>query len=66
MRGIAVGVQEADGDRLDAVGDQALRRGAHFDGIERRQHVAVAVHAFRYFEAMAAWHQRIGNCRNRS
>ena len=29
-------------------------------GIERGQHVAVAVHAFRHFEAVAARHQRVG------
>ena len=32
VRRIAIGVQEADGDRLDAVGDQPLRRGAHLGG----------------------------------
>ena len=60
MRGIAIGVQEADGDRLDAVGDQALRHRAHFGGVERRQHVAVAVHALRHLQPMAARHQRVG------
>ena len=59
MRRIAIGVQEADGDRLDAFGDQALRDGAHLGGFERREHVAVAVHAFGHFQAMAARHQRI-------
>ena len=38
VRGIAIGVQEADGDRLDAFGDQALRaRRADLGGIERRE-----------------------------
>ena len=57
---IAVGVQEADGDCLDPFGHQALRHGAHLVRIERGQHVAVAVDAFRHLQAMAARHQRIG------
>ncbi len=60
MRWIAVGVEEADGDRLDPFGYQALRHGAHLVGIERGQHVAVAVDAFRHLQAMAARHQRVG------
>ena len=60
MRGIAVGVQEADGDRLDALRAQAQRGGAHFGGIQRGQNVAVAVQPFGHFQAVAAGHQRFG------
>ena len=35
-------------------------RRADLGGIERRQHVAVAIHALRHFEAVAARHERVG------
>ena len=58
--GIAVGVEEADRDRLDALRRQPLRDRAHLVRIERRQHVAVAIHALGDFQAVAAGDQRIG------
>ena len=57
---IAVGVQEADGDRLDPFGYQALRHRTHLVRLERGQHVAVAVEALRHLQAMAARNQRVG------
>ena len=60
VRGVAVGVQEADGDRLDAFGAQRARGGAHRGGVERGQNVAVAVHPLGDFQAVAARHQRFG------
>ena len=60
VRRISVGVEEADRDRLDALRHQPLRHGAYVLGVERRQHVAVAIHPFANFQAMAARHQRIG------
>ena len=51
-------MQEADRDRLDALGHQKLCGSAHFACIERYDHIAVAVHAFRYFQAMPARNKR--------
>ena len=60
MRGIAIGVEEADRDRLRARLAQRARRAAHRLLVERRDDGAVAVDALRHFEPAASRHQRVG------
>ena len=45
VRRVAIGVQEHDGDRLDAVGERRGQRGAHGREIELLLHRAVGAHA---------------------
>ena len=58
---IEIGMQEADGDRLDAVARHRFgeRRTQPFE-IGRSQHRAVVFDALRHFEAQMARHQRLG------
>ena len=60
MRRIAIGVQEADGDRLHPVGRQLPRRRPHRIEIQRHDGIAITVHPLRHFKPAAARHQRIG------
>jgi len=60
MCAVAIGVQEADGDRLDAVGLELAGGFAHLVEIDRGHNLAVAVHALRDLETVAARHQRVG------
>ena len=47
VHGVDVGVQEADGERLDAAVDQLVHRLAHLVLVQRFQHVAGGGNAFR-------------------
>ena len=60
MRGIDVGVQEADRDRLDVL--RAQRRDQAFQRclIERQQHGAIGSEAFGHFQSQLARDQRLG------
>ena len=58
MRGIDVAVQEMDDDGLAAQRQQLLRRLGHRRLVERRQHLAVGIHALRHFQPVFALDQR--------
>src|SRR5215468_7936027 len=53
VRGIAVGVQEQDRDRLCALADRVGHGGAHLILVELDQHLAVRVHALADLVAVA-------------
>ena len=55
---VEIGVHVADGDRLDAGSLELGRECPHRRLVERDQHVAAAVHAFRHAKAPFARHQR--------
>jgi hypothetical protein len=57
VRGIAVGVQEQDGDRLYALPHRVGHGGAHLILIELDQHLAVRVHALADLVAQVALDQ---------
>jgi hypothetical protein len=58
MRGIAIGVQKADGDRLDPVGHELARRVTDRCEIDLSYHQPVAIHPLRHLQTAAAVHQR--------
>jgi hypothetical protein len=59
VRGIAVGVQEQDRDRLYALADRVGHGGAHLILVELDQHLAVRVHALADLIAQVALDQRL-------
>ena len=59
VRGIAVGVQEQDRDRLHALADRVGHGGAHLILVELDQHPAVRVHALADLVAQVALDQRL-------
>ena len=59
VRGIAVGVQEQDGDRLRARAHRVGRGGAHRVLVELDQHLALRVHALADLVAQVALDQRL-------
>jgi hypothetical protein len=63
MRGIGIGVEEADRDALAARRAQRGDGGAQRVLVQRAQHRAVGRHAFRHFHAQLARHQRLGAAR---
>ncbi len=58
MRGIAVAVEEPDGDALDAVAPERRRERQERRLVERDADGALRVHPFRHGEAEVAGHQR--------
>ncbi len=59
MRGIDVAVQEMDDHGLAAHRQELLRRLGHRGLVERRQHLAVGIHALGHFQAVFALDQRV-------
>ena len=59
VRGIDVAVQEMDDHGLAAHGEQLLRRLGHRRLVERRQNLAVGVHALGHFQPDLAVDQRL-------
>src|SRR5262249_42301029 len=57
VRGVAVGMQEQDGDRLYALPDRVGHGGAHLILVELDQHLAVRVHALADLVAQVALDQ---------
>ena len=58
--GVRVGVQEADGDRLDALRVACVCDGVELGELERNEDVAVAVDTFAHLEAQPPRHERLG------
>ena len=58
--GVGVGVQEADGDRLDALRAAGVGDGVELGELERDEDVAVAVDALAHLEAQPSRHERLG------
>ena len=59
MRGVAVGVQEQDGDRLHPLLDSIGDGGAHLLLVERDQHLALRVDTLADLVAQVALDQRL-------
>ncbi len=59
VSGIAVGVHEHDGDRIDAVAPRRFERGAHRSGIGRALDRAVGAHALVDFDHALEQHVRL-------
>ena len=59
VRGIGVGVQQADRDALDPVRLQLGDERPHLVGRERRQDIALRVHPLGHLEAQVPRHERI-------
>src|SRR5262249_58443229 len=57
---VPVGVQEADGDRLDTFTTGAARQPAHAGLVQRSVHRSVRQDTFVYFPAAAPGHQGLG------
>ena len=57
VRGVEIGVQEADDHRLHALGPQAAHRRAHLADVERLEHVALGVEPLADLEAPPPRHQ---------
>ena len=58
--GVGVGVQEADGDRLDALRAAGLGDGVELGELEWDEDVAVAVDTLAHLEAQPSRHERLG------
>ncbi len=58
--GVAVAVQETNGNRLDAISGKLGGGAAHVTEVDRLHHVAVAIHALAHFQPAVARHQRFG------
>ena len=58
--GVGVGVQEADGDRLDALCAAGLGDGVELGELEWDEDVAVAVDTLVHLEAQPSRHERLG------
>jgi hypothetical protein len=61
IRGVAVGVEETDGHRLDACCPQALDRSLHAGRIHRLQDLARGIRPLADAEAQAAAHDGLGH-----
>ena len=59
VRGIGIGMDEADDQRLGAELEQPAHGGPHRVGVERDHHIALGVDALRHFEAQLARDQRL-------
>ena len=60
VSGIGVRVQEADGQGLDLLGEEAVERSLHLGRVERLEHRAVGIDALVDLHAEIALHQRHG------
>ena len=58
VRGVGVGVQEADSHRLDAQGQELLRRGPDAGLVEFRRDAAIVAHTLGNLDAQRPAHQR--------
>ena len=59
VRGIAIGMQERDRNRLDAVAlDHLPRRRHHCGLVQRHEHLPLEIHTLPDFAAPIAWHER--------
>ena len=58
--GVGVGVQEADGDRLDALRAAGVGDGVELGELEWNEDVAVAVDTLAHLEAQPPRHERLG------